>query len=306
MKSITPMDSGKPLMYETHMHTPLCGHAFGLPEEYAEVAAQRGLRGVIVTCHNPMPLPYSPEVRMRQHEFEEYVDMVQAAAEKMAGSVDVRLGLECDYFPGYEAWLERQLSSAEFHYVLGSVHTHVAEYQTRFWKGNVLEYQRAYFDQLAAAAESRLFDCLSHPDLVKNELPSEWNPEVLMDDIRRALDRIAAVGTALELNTSGVYKLIAEMNPFRGMLIEMRARNIPVVIGSDAHDPQRVADHFFEAIDLLEECGYENASFFIGRSRRDISLEDARRSLRPRSRARTLMTQGGRTASQIGAAAPDE
>ena len=41
----------------------------------------------------------------------------------------------------------------------------------------------------------------------------------------------------MELNTSGMYKVVAEMNPFRDMLREMRRRSIPVVIGSDAHEP---------------------------------------------------------------------
>ena len=42
-----------PLLYEMHMHTPLCKHAQGAPEEYAAVAQQRGLQGIVVTCHNP-------------------------------------------------------------------------------------------------------------------------------------------------------------------------------------------------------------------------------------------------------------
>ena len=31
-----------PILYESHSHTPLCRHAKGEPEEYAEVALQRG------------------------------------------------------------------------------------------------------------------------------------------------------------------------------------------------------------------------------------------------------------------------
>ncbi len=41
----------QPVLYETHMHTPLCRHAKGEPEEYALMAEQRGLRGIVVTCH---------------------------------------------------------------------------------------------------------------------------------------------------------------------------------------------------------------------------------------------------------------
>lgn len=268
-----------PLWYDSHTHTPLCLHAIGEPPEYAEIARQRGLTGIVVTCHNPMPSPYSPTVRMRADQLPLYVELVAQARQQLAGRVDVRLGLECDYLPGYEAWLKRQLASADFQYVLGSIHPHVAEYRERFWRGDVLRYQREYFALLADAAETGLFDCLSHPDLIKNELPSEWDPTLLMDDIRRALDRIAATGVALELNTSGLLKLIPEMNPFPEMLCAMRTRDIPVVVGSDAHEPERVGDQFSEALDLLASCGYECVSIFLGRKRRDVRIPDARRAL---------------------------
>ena len=70
----------------------------------------------------------------------EYVDLVHRTRDLWAGRIDVRLGLECDYFPGYEEWLERQLQSADFEYVLGSVHPQVAEYRRRFWQGDVAAF----------------------------------------------------------------------------------------------------------------------------------------------------------------------
>ncbi len=69
----------KPVLYETHSHTPLCKHAIGEPEEYAEAAAARGLRGVIITCHNPMPAGFSPRVRMRADQLDDYVNLVARA-----------------------------------------------------------------------------------------------------------------------------------------------------------------------------------------------------------------------------------
>ncbi|HRX79610.1 MAG TPA: PHP domain-containing protein, partial [Pirellulaceae bacterium] len=115
----------EPLLFETHSHTPLCKHAVGMPTEYAAVAEARGLRGLLVTCHNPMPDGFSAGVRMSPEQFDEYVDLVAQTRDEWEGRVDVRLGLEADYFEGFEGWLERQLNSAEFHYVLGSVHPQI-------------------------------------------------------------------------------------------------------------------------------------------------------------------------------------
>ncbi len=270
----------EPLLYETHSHTPLCKHAVGMPEDYAQAAAARGLRGLTVTCHNPMPDGFSAGVRMGIDEFDQYVEMVAAARELWAGRVDVRLGLEADYFQGYEPWLEQQLKSADFHYVLGSVHPQLMEFRRRYWNDDPLEVQRTYFNLLADAAETGLFDSLAHPDLVKNVTSEAWEPARIMDAICGALDRIAASGIAMELNTSGVNKLIAQMNPFPEMLVEMHARGIPVVIGSDAHEPARVADGWETAIDLLAASGYTDVSYFIDRRRHDVPLDIARHSLR--------------------------
>ena len=268
------------LLYETHSHTPLCKHAVGRPEEYAAVAEQRGLRGIVITCHNPMPDGFSPRVRMGVDEFDEYVAMVADARAAWEGRVDVRLGLEADYFTGYELWLENQLSSNDFHYVLGSVHPQIAEFRQRYWKDDPVEVQRVYFQLLADAAETQLFDSIAHPDLIKNEMPHDWQPNRIMNDVRRALDRIADAGVAMELNTSGANKVIPEMNPFPEMLVEISARDIPVVIGADAHEPSRVGDRFELAIELLSVCGFTHVSYFLDRVRREVSIKDAGVSLR--------------------------
>ena len=273
------------LLYETHSHTPLCKHAVGLPGEYAAVAQRRGLRGLIVTCHNPMPDGFSAHVRMGVDELDQYVSLVAQARDAWSGQVDVRLGLEADYFPGYEGWLDRQLSAHKFHYVLGSVHPQVAEYRKKYVHADPVATQRTYFEMLATAAETGLFDCLSHPDLIKNETPEDWQPARIMPIIGQALDRIAATGVAMELNTSGANKVIAEMNPFPAMLAEIRERAIPIVIGADAHQPARVADRYEMALDLLMEVGFTEVSLFLDRQRREIPIGVARSTLRSESSA---------------------
>jgi histidinol-phosphatase (PHP family) len=268
-----------PKLYDTHMHTPLCGHAVGEPAEYAAEAERKGLRGIVFTCHNPNPDGWSPRVRMGMDEFVRYLDIVGEARREWAGRVDVRLGIESDFAPGLEPWLETFHAENEFHYVLGSVHPHLPQYKARFYRGDIQEFQATYFRHLAEAAESGLFDCLSHPDLVKNDFPRDWDPEAIRADILRALDRIAHAGTAMELNTSGLLKSVPEMNPGPRILAEMQARGIPVVIGSDAHKPERVGDNFVRALDLLEAAGYANAHYFLDREIQTLSIAEARSSL---------------------------
>lgn len=270
-----------PVLYESHCHTPLCKHSVGEPELFAHQAERRGLRGVIVTCHCPLPDGYSADVRMAPEEFPAYLDLVARAREAWAGRVDVRLGLESDFYPGVEPWLEKLHARAPLHHVLGSVHYQIAPYRDRYFTGDVFAYQQTYFDHLAQAAESGLFDTLAHPDLVKNEDPAGWDFARIQPHIARALDRIAATGVAMELNTSGLKKALPEMNPSLAQLALMRERGIPVVLGADAHRPSRVGDRYEEALGMLKSVGYSEVSFFLDRQRRTVPLATALASLRP-------------------------
>ena len=268
-----------PLLYESHCHTPLCKHAFGEPDEYAAVALARGLKGITFTCHCPLPDGFSANVRMTPGQFDDYVEMIAATREAFAGRLDVRLGLESDYFPGVEPWLEKLHARVPLSHVLGSIHYQVGDYRKLFYTGDVFSYQEVYFEHLALSAESGLFDTLAHPDLIKNESPADWDFERLRPVIERALDRIAATGVAMELNTSGVQKDLPEMNPSPSQLALMHERGIPVVIGADAHVPERVGDGYVTALKLLENAGYQEVSFFIDRKRQSLRIQDALDSL---------------------------
>jgi histidinol-phosphatase (PHP family) len=269
-----------PLLYESHCHTPLCKHAIGWPTEYAAVAEQRGLKGIIITCHAPLPDNLGIDHRMGPEEFDRYVELVAATRAEFAGRVDVRLGLESDYFPGIEAWAEKLHARVPLHHVLGSVHMQVTHYKARYFTGDIFAYQQLYFEHLAESAETGLFDTLAHPDLVKNEAPDAWNFSRIQPFIERALDRIARTGVAMEINTSGLNKALPEMNPGPLMLRMMRERNISVVIGADAHRPTRVGDRYEEALTHLEHAGYRHVSLFLERKRQDIPITTARASLR--------------------------
>jgi histidinol-phosphatase (PHP family) len=257
------------------MHTPLCKHSRGEPEEFAAVAEKRNLKGIMITCHNPGPTPdFSARIRMTMAQFDDYVAMVARARQAWAGRIDVRLGLECDYMPGLEPFLEKLLARADFHHVLGSIHPMLDYYEDTYYHGDALAFQRLYFEHLAQSAETGLFDTLSHPDLVKNMFPKEWQIAPLLDDIRRSLDRIAKTGVAMELNTSGLHKSVREMNPNATMLAEMQQRGIPVVLGSDSHEPGRVGAHFEDGLDLLEAAGYTHVSYFLNRERQEVGIEN--------------------------------
>jgi len=268
------------LFYDSHMHTPLCKHAWGEPEEYAQQALKAGLKGIIFTCHCPMPNGFWPTVRMSESEFDTYVALVQRAADAFKGKLDIRLGIESEYFPGCEEYIANLHKRADFHYVLGAVHWQAKEYLNKFETGTIENFRRTYFEHLARSAESGLYDSLAHPDLVKNYHPDSWCFAIVKNTVAAALDRIAATGVAMELNTSGLNKSYSEMNPGNEMLRMMADRKIPIVLGSDSHRAVRVGEHFVTALNHLTEAGYENVSYFLNRQRIDLPISEVLASLK--------------------------
>jgi HisJ family histidinol phosphate phosphatase len=288
VKTGSTVKDGGAIFYDSHMHTPLCKHAFGEPEEYAEQGLRAGLRGIIFTCHCPMPNAFWPTVRMDETEFDAYVAMVGRATQKFKGKLDVWLGLESEYYPGYEKYIEELHQRADFHFILGSVHWQSKEYLGKFENGTIEGFRRTYFNHLADSAESGLYDCLGHPDLVKNYHPDSWCFPILKEHVARCLDRIAATGVAMELNTSGLNKSYHEMNPGNEFLGMMAERGIPLVIGSDAHRAGRVGEHFIQALENAKVAGFKEVNYFEWRKRKALKLDDVLESLKKHEAAKAV------------------
>ena len=69
----------------------------------------------------------------------------------------------------------------------------------------------------------------------------------------------------------------------------MQTRGIPVVLGSDAHQPERVGDQFEKALDLRKAVGYKKVSHYLGRERFDVDIDIARHSLIPNTSWQDLL-----------------
>ena len=267
------------LLFDGHTHTPRCQHARGDGDDYAQAALSAGLRGFAITCHNPMPGDYGARMRMKPGEFDAYVDDMKAVRDRYAGRVDVLLGLEADFVPGLENAVACQVNAHDFDVVIGSVHPQIPEYRARYFAGDTFAYQKVYFEHLGDSAESGLFDVIAHGDLIKQMMPRSWSLSRILPDICHALDRIAGSGVAMELNTSGWRKRLRECMPGPRILYEMAQRRIPVTLGADAHQPERVGENFDQALALLDAAGYRHVSYFRNRERFEIPMAAARASL---------------------------
>jgi len=263
------------MLFDYHMHTPLCGHATGHPRDYAAEAVRKGLQEIGFSEHNPMPEKFD-DWRMDLSDFSEYLRLV-GEARKEFPKLPIRLGLECDFLPGKEGWIRELAQKADFDYFIGAVHYITPDWDVdnpmklARWKDQpVEEVWTRYFKAMSQAAQSGLFDFMAHPDLVKKfgHIPKGD----LRPYYRETLDAIQAAGIAIEVSTAGLRKEVMEIYPSKVFLEEAFRRNIPVLISSDSHAPGEVGYEFSQALDLVKEVGYREITAFMGRKQKTVRI----------------------------------
>ena len=192
----------------------------------------------------------------------------------------LRLGLEADFVPGREDRLATLLDSHDFDYVVGSVHFigDVAVDHDGFdaWEseGDPDAVWRRYFETLAEAARSGLFDILAHPDLVKvwgsgRPLPDR-DPRFYYEP---AVEAIAEAGIAVEVSTAGLRKPVGEIYPAPALAEMCVEAGAEFALSSDAHTPDQVGFAYGQAIEFLSGLGVDRICVFEGRERRLEPLE---------------------------------
>lgn len=263
---------------DLHVHTPRCGHASGRLSEYVDAARRARVDTLAFTDHLPLPDGYPIGYAMQWPELPDYVEDVRAlqSATQAAGGPEILLGIEADWISGYEMLVSGALRSHHFDVVLGSVHFidgwafDDPEKQAGYaqWTSDAL-WER-YFEDLAAAAATGLFDVMAHPDLIKKfcYMP-ESDPEPWFQE---AASVFAEAAVAVEVNTAGLRKPCAELYPSVPFLKALLRRGVPATIGSDAHRPEEVGAGVNLAREALLEAGYTSAVVFRDRKAEEVPL----------------------------------
>ena len=248
-----------------HVHTPLCHHASGWPVEFAARAVALGLGELGFADHSPMPAHFD-DWRMLLEDLPRYFEEVEKARAAFP-QLTIRLGLECDFLDGREAWIGELRGLAEWDYFIGSVHylpdgaeVDHPKYVSRYRDGDVEEIWTAYWQTYERAVRSGLFDFMAHPDLPKK---FGYRPA---GDLRRfyapVIAALAETRTPFEINTAGWRKECREQYPAREFLELAHAADVPLLINSDAHAVEELGAGFPEAVALAKSVGYAQTARF--------------------------------------------
>jgi len=263
------------MFIDYHTHHARCGHASGSLEDYIRQAIAIGLDQIGLSDHMPLlhvdPETYYPEMAMPMDELPRYVEECFELQAKYRGQIDVRVGLEGDYIEGQEDKIADIVNRYPWDYVIGSVHFlgtwDITDFrQTAGWEGkDRMAVYEQYYDAVMKAAATGFYDYIGHIDVIKR---FGYKPDGDVTQLENAaLETVKRHGLAIELNCSGLRMPAAEMFPSRRMLEYAFELGIPLTIGSDAHQPERLGQYLEEGRALLKEIGFAQLAGFERRKR---------------------------------------
>ena len=242
-------------------------------DRYLEAASEAGIEELGVSEHIHR---FSDALAVWRHPFwvENAHDDLAAYCE-FVRSTPMRLGIEMDFVAGAEDRIAALLDAHDFDYVVGSVHF-VAERAVDhpgydIWEsdGDPDKVWARYFETLAEAIRSGLFDLLAHPDLVK--IWGSGRPGPSRDPrfhYEPAVEAIADTGIAVEVSTAGLRKPVGEIYPARAFAEMCVDAGAAFSLSSDAHLPEHVGYAYDQAVDFMGDLGITELAVFERRQRR--------------------------------------
>ncbi len=280
-----------------HTHNSLCKHAIGSIEDYVRKAIELDLDVIGISDHFPYEylvskipslnqIPYE-RYAMTLNDVDGYISKLEQLREKYQSQIKLRFAFEIDYFKKQDQVLNQYLKSyiGKLDYIYGSVHV-------LFGKAGIFAFDDGRFlnkyeeygvnDEVYLEFYTTLqdmikspnfdFDIVTHFDLPKKFDKRVENKKLIMEKVIETLELIKMRNLTVEINTSGLRKEVKEQYPSEEIIREMYDLDLPILLGSDAHQPKEIAYKFKETTNLLKNIGYNQLAHFKKRKRSYIDI----------------------------------
>lgn len=268
--------------YPSNCHTHCClDDGQKSLESYVVQALKIGFTSLGFSCHTPLH-SQSDEWRLQAEDFPIYINEISRLKQEYGSKIEIYAGLEMDYLDE-----TKELAGSEYSEVLdfsiaavhGMYHKPTGTYLTidgpveEFelllkdnFSGNIREMVSYYYHLQKCLIRNYTFDVLAHCDLIKkrntNNTYFDQNDSWYRDLSISMLEEAGRDGTRLEVNTGGLSRgATTEVYPSSRMLRKCAVLGIPLVLSSDAHDPEHLDYYYPEALEEMRVAGYRNIQY---------------------------------------------
>lgn len=235
-----------PFAYNYHTHTYRCGHASGSDEDYVKAAIEAGYRTLGFSDHAPYRDYPLRGTHMDFDQLEGYVESIRGLKERYKDIIDIRLGLESEYYDYCHDEKVYLLTKVDY-LILGQ---HFSDPQARganYFRENTEEQILEYAESICKGLDTGLFSYLCHPDVILNK--QQRFTKACEEAAHMIGKKASELDIPVEMNIHGIMRGRYDFGngveyyyPNRSFWKILASYPIRVVLGVDAHDPRQLLD----------------------------------------------------------------
>ncbi len=257
------------MFFDYHTHSSFSDDSDTPLKDMLTQAAKLGLGGIAVTDHFDPGYP-DPEFPF-ELEFDAYHKALEEARREYEGRLPIARGIEIGIQSTQLDRCREAAGAYDYDYIIGSFHCALGEplYQGHFYDDKTSKQSfRDYFEYMyRCLREYKDYCCLGHMNLVsrynEGDTPAFGDYGDICEEIFRM---IIPEGKGIELNTSSFRYQMSETCPSEDILKMYRSMGGEIItMGSDAHTPDRIGDHFTYAAQYLQSLGFRYVCTFSQR-----------------------------------------
>jgi histidinol-phosphatase (PHP family) len=277
-------------LIDYHLHTGVTIDGKMNEKMACEKAVSMGIYEIAFTNHVMLT---KPDYRMPTSLLSDHWEKIQDCQVRYP-ELKIRIGIEVDYYLDREKEIAtivnnyEQILNRPFDLILGSVHEIRGGFFSNknhapdFFKGqDLIALYREYFDLSTRAVQSRIYDIIAHPDLIK-KYTYQLTPPVSFDkyisSAERFIDSLIDCQVGIEVNTKGLKLPVNETYPSNAFLelylskIKTRGSQTIISLASDAHKVDDVGYGLSETAENLLKLGLTALTGFEKRTKYTLPM----------------------------------
>lgn len=263
------------IIADCHLHSYHSGDSSAPMEAMIQQAISLGLKEICFTEHQDIDYVYHENETPGCYEIntDSYLYELIGYKEQYRSQIEVSFGVEL----GMQAHIARKLAAYsknhDFDFIIASSHlcNQKDPYFPDFFEGRSEEdAYHEYFQYINECLRSYMnFDVYGHLDYILRYGPNK-NANFVYADYRDDIDTILKTlidnEKGIEINSSGLAYGLGQPHPCKDIIQRYKELGGEIItIGSDAHEPSRIAYDYNTVGELLTDIGFRYYCVFKGR-----------------------------------------
>lgn len=242
---------------------------------YCQKALELGFHSLGFSDH--APVRFNNSFSINPDRLSEYFESIDSLKTEFQGRLNIFTSIEADFIPNHSFDYSFFRQQAALDYLIGSIHLVLNEKNNRMWfidgsdplvwdkgvadifDGDIKKGVVTFYEQTMNMIETQKPDVVGHLDKIKMHnkdrhflTTDKWYTDLIAATLKLIKDH----NMVLEVNSRGIYKgRCKELFPSPQIALQAQKMGIPIVLNSDAHQPQELNGGYEIALETLKKHG---------------------------------------------------